>query len=246
MNNNDYNLNIFCKNALLLKDKYAIFKKLLSNLDIPLPSRDIYLSFNVIIYRLIEEYIDNPDLSMKKLEDDYNKIVWSKFKPTKKNLELSAKGWVRFIQIQKKILSFLNESIHITSNVFFNENILGDEYLFKIDLLLLGNKKHQMIIFTPNVVMYPGMSILSNASIHKSLSYLNEAGLFPDEIIEISYDLENLNKNVFMRKINTKRYNLKKQLEMYNSLLIDSNSNPTKCRLCPANKECFPDYFNKR
>jgi len=241
--NNDYNLKLFCNNATSIDDKYFIFNRLLSDLDIPINNNYPYISFNIIIYRLIRKYIDNPNLSMKKLEDDYNNIVWSNFDLTKDNIELSAKGWVRFIQIQKKILFFLEDSIHITSNLLFNEKIALDEYLFKIDLLLLGVEKHRIIIFSPNLVMFPGMSILSNASIHRFLNFLNEAELFPDEVIEISCSLQNLDRNIFIKKINTKKYNLKKQLDIHNHLLGNNNENPIKCRLCPANKVCLPSFF---
>ncbi|RLA59191.1 MAG: hypothetical protein DRQ78_10965, partial [Epsilonproteobacteria bacterium] len=62
---------------------------------------------------------------------------------------------------------------------------------------------------------------------------------FPDEVIEICYSVEHVNKIIFDKKINTKQYKVK-QVNNFNKQIVDNDINILQCRVCPARRKCFP------
>jgi len=238
---NDVALRAYCPEAPKVNDRYLLFKDMLPSLNIDLESvvDDIGLFFAIITYRSLETFLDDVNVNMKKLERVYTETVWEYLEATSENVKMSAVNWVRFIQIIKMITEHINDSDHITTNVMFNKTISGTRYHLKIDLLLLSKQKHTLVTFTPHLSMYPGMSIMSNIDTALSLEYLHEADLFPDEVVEICYSVEHVNKIIFDKKINTKKYRVK-QVSNFNERMINEDINILQCRVCPARRRCFP------
>ncbi len=238
---NDIALRAYCPEALNIDDKYLLFKDMLPSLNIEISNivNDIGLFFAVITYRSIETFLSDVNMSMKKIENMYAEAVWEYLESTEENIKTSAINWVRFIQIIKMITGYINDSEHITTNVMFSKTISDIRYQLKIDLLLLSKQKHTLVTFTPHLPMYPGMSIMSNIDTALSLEYLHEAELFPDEVIEICYSVEHVNKIIFDKKINTKQYKVK-QVNNFNKQMVNKDINILQCRVCPARRRCFP------
>jgi len=238
---NDIALRAYCPEAPHIADKYLLFKDMLPSLNIDIESivDDIELFFAVITYRSIETFLSDGSIGMKKIENMYTEAVWEYLEPTEENVKTSAMNWVRFVQIINMVTEYINDSDHITTNVMFNKTISDIRYQLKIDLLLLSKQKHTLITFTPHLPMYPGMSIMSNIGTALSLEYLQEAELFPDEVIEICYSVEHVNKIIFDKKINTKQYKVK-QMNNFNKQMINNDINILQCRVCPARRRCFP------
>jgi len=238
---NDMALRAYCPEAPCVANKYLLFKETLPSLNIDIDSvvDDIGLFFAVITYRSIETFLSDVNMSMKKVENMYTEAVWEYLESTEENIKTSATNWVRFVQIIKMITEYINDSDHITTNVMFSKTISDIRYQLKIDLLLLSKQKHTLVTFTPHLPMYPGMSIMSNINAALSLEYLQEAELFPDEVIEICYSVEHINKIIFDKKINTKEYRVK-QVSNFNERMVNKDINILQCRVCPARKRCFP------
>jgi len=236
---NDIALRAYCPEASQLDDRYALFKNILPSLNMDLESSvdDLGLFFAIMTYRSIETFLE--EVNMKSIERMYTERVWKYLEATDENIKISAVNWVRFIQITNMITEYMNDSDHITTNVMFNKTISGIRYQLKLDLLLLSKQKHTLITFAPHLSMYPGMSIMSNINTALSLEYLYEAELFPDEVIEICYSIDHINKIIFDKKINTKEYRVK-QVNNFNKQMVNNDINMLQCRVCPARRKCFP------
>lgn len=240
-NANDMMLKGYCPEAGRVKNPYRLFKESLISFDImDNESNDIAFLISIITYRVIEEFLKDVYVSVKKLETIYNYMVSENDIVKNISNRDRANGWIRFLSIYKKLIDLIETHEHITTNVEFSKTLRNDRYDLKIDILLISENKHTLIIIAPYIPMSLGLSIMSNIGVFIQLEYLNDAEFFPDEIIELSYSTKVIEKRIFVKNVFTKDLKITEHINSFKKRYKETDINLMQCRTCPIKNRCFP------
>jgi hypothetical protein len=243
---NDIVLNSVCSNIVYYKDRFKVFENMLVkyNLELEEVRDDLPLFFSVLTYRIMEEFFNNINIGLNKLEVLFNKTTWSFLDQNGQNAREASIGWLRVCQMYTYIVTLIEESDHVTSNLMFFKSISqGDRKTFslKIDLLLLKGDKISLLTITPSISSNKVMNGINNIDTLLALDYLYEAGISVHEVIELSYSHKGLHKNCFI----TRKFYPDKKIKTLVGIAVNNmksdRPNLFYCIACPYRKKCSMD-----
>lgn len=246
MKSNDMALRAYCPYGASIADRYRNMSDCLVKYDIDLEDvKDDNLFINVVTYRAIESFLANPDKRLSSIERKFRDIVWDKLDHSEDVIKKTALAWTRLSLMIKRLDEILSDAVHFTSNMVFNNTYDGVRYTSKMDLLIITRTKSILVTVTPHLAMYPGMSVITNIDTNVCLGYLYEAEMAPDEVIDLSYDLNIVSRTFYEKKINVSKFDFMKSMEILDRQMTDCHLDLLKCRVCPGRRGCFPNQLKE-
>ena len=246
MKSNDMALQAYCVYGANVKDKYESMAECLVKFDMSLDEiEDEDLLINVITYRAIESFLENPNKVLSGIERKFREIIWNRLEHNEAITRKTAIAWTRLSLIIKRLDEIFSDAVHYTTNMTFQNTYDGVLYHSKMDLLLITKTKSILVTITPHLVMYPGMSVISNIDTNMCIAYLYEADMAPNEIIDLSYDPKTVSRYFYEKKINLSSFDFINSLEILDREMSDNEIDLTKCRVCPGRRGCFPNMLKE-
>lgn len=194
LNINDVQFVGMCPNILLYSDRYSKFQLAKYNVslsDIEINNKsDCVLFINCLIYKCVEEYIQNLNIQRSTISRRYDGItkqIGSEYH------DLIIRGWLFCNKIFDMLDKILVEYDEIYQNVIYYKSSYNPRltYTLKIDAILRKKNETEVDIVTlvphtPADITLIGMSSIDTAFV---VDYMNESNLKIGTIHEISYNV---------------------------------------------------------
>ena len=201
LTSNDLALHGICPNLLSYEDRFSVYSGELVkyNMDINRLMDEPVMYLNCLTYKVFEEFFNDTTISLKRLENLYNRNTFPLIELGHLEASHVAQGWVRFCAIYSELEKILVEYDECYPNIEYSIPLHKTRlvFRFKIDLLLRkkDDPKIDLLTIVPRQSTGASTQVVSNIDTLMALDYIYEAQLPIGKVIEVSYDRKLLRGN---------------------------------------------------
>lgn len=229
--NKHFKWNTFDLSLLEFKDDIVKFIAIATN----------ELLLDILIYSKEEVIVPRPEKSLQYYESKFNNVIWDYFEMNPENIKLAAHGWVRLLEIYKKIIEITKDYSHAAENIDFNKRIFGDEPIsisVRVPLLLMNKDGTCDCLYILPLASRHASTKLMSMYNYFVLEYLKECNLKVKKIHEISYDQNIVSKNFSYSNYLYNEYLLTFGKKYFEGLQNGRYANLAYCPNCPYINKC--------
>ena len=236
-------LDSICPKISTYPDYDIRFKNLISNYDFVSVANyidDPYKASALIIKIVLNDFLDNPSMSLMAIENLFNKYFFSIYDSmNKEHVSIAAKSFIRLTQIHEMIFPVLNQYKHIASNIDFYTT-LGirprNAYQSCIDAVLVNEKTNDILLINKSSSSLMLNSVI-NPKVLAALDYCKEASIKISSIFILSYDFVSLERLPLLKQYSVT--DIVNQLSTsYMATVFPNRLNISYCGMCPYNSSC--------
>lgn len=234
---NTIKLHSICPNLVKHQDVWSHFKPVKYNIDlntvVPDSKDRVQLYLDILTYRVLEDLLKNPNLTPSSIEKVWSRLTDAISSDYRKQIVAS---WVGLCQMIDRLRGIFSGYDSIYQNLVYHKTARPQarRVELKIDALLKNSKGVDLLAIVPNSFQNQTMSGVSSPDTMFCLEYLEEAGIFVNKVIELSYGSGRAHLVREMHPTVTTRTYMNRVVSSINN----STPNPFYCNECPYKDVC--------